>query len=109
MCALIGLVAAQVGPFWSGLLASLPIISACALLHQHVTAQADDVHRFLRGYVTGLGAKALFAVAFAWLVPWLPAALAVLLALLPALVAALLVSGHAPRPLRALAVRSTAV
>lgn len=106
MCALIGLVAAQVGPYWSGLLASLPIISACALIHQHLTAQQDDVHRFLRGYVAGLGAKALFAVAFAWLVVWLQAALALLLALLVALAAASLASGHGPRPLRTLAVRA---
>jgi hypothetical protein len=106
MCALIGLVAAQVGPYWSGLLASLPIISACALIHQHVSAQPDDVHRFLRGYVTGLGAKTLFAAAFAWLVVWLPAAVALLLALVLALVAALLASSPAKRPLWAVAGRA---
>jgi hypothetical protein len=108
MCALIGLVAAQVGPYWSGLLASLPIISACALIHQHVSAQPDDVHRFLRGYVTGLGAKTLFAAAFAWLVLWLPAAVAMLLALVLALVAALLASSPAKRPLWAVAGRAPA-
>lgn len=108
MCALVGVVAAQVGPYWSGLLASLPIISGCALLHQHVTAQPDDIHRFLRGYVTGLGAKALFAIAFAWLVVWLPAALALLLSLLLALVAAFLVTAHSLRPLWASTLRTPA-
>lgn len=94
MCGLVGMVAPQVGPYWSGLLASLPIISGCALLHAHVHARPDDIHRFLRGYVTGLGGKALFAVAFGSLVSWLPAALAMLLALGLAL---LLVCGPHPR------------
>jgi hypothetical protein len=81
MSGLVGLVAPHVGPYWSGLLASLPIISACVLLHEHLHARQDDIHRYLRGYVTGLGGKALFAVAFGALVPILPAALALLLSL----------------------------
>lgn len=77
--------AAQFGPFWSGLLASLPVISACVLVHLHLTADGASIARFLRGYVVGLGCKALFGIGFAVLVIHWPAPLAALLALAAAL------------------------
>ena len=60
--------AGALGPFWTGVLAALPIISGAALVHQHLTASHHDIQRFLRGYVAGLFGKALFAVTFALLI-----------------------------------------
>lgn len=56
------------GPFWAGLLASLPVIAGASLVNQHLTATHADIQRFLRGYVAGLLGKAMFAVTFALLV-----------------------------------------
>jgi len=53
------------GPFWSGLLASMPVIASAVLVHQHLTAAQADRQRFLRGYSMGLMGKAAFATAFA--------------------------------------------
>jgi hypothetical protein len=80
VCALLGAWSVQLGPYWSGLLASLPIVSACALVHQQVSAPADEVRRLLRGYVDGLAGKAVFGVLFAELLGPLQAAAALLLA-----------------------------
>jgi hypothetical protein len=55
-------------PFWAGVLAALPIISAAGLLVLHQTGTLDDVRHFLRGYVLGLLGKAGFALVFAILV-----------------------------------------
>lgn len=63
--ALIALWSPLLGPFWSGLLASLPVISSAALVQQHLTVPHVDRQRFLRGYATGLVGKAAFATAFA--------------------------------------------
>jgi hypothetical protein len=77
----VSLGAREFGPFWSGLLASLPIISAAALVTQHLTATHEDIQRFLRGYVAGLIGKAVFAVAFAAVVVHIGAPVAVVVAL----------------------------
>jgi hypothetical protein len=69
MAGLVSIVAAQVarafGPYWAGVMAALPVISAAALVNQHLTATHEDIRRFLRGYVAGLSGKALFALTFA--------------------------------------------
>lgn len=69
MAGVVGIVAALIasafGPFWAGVLAALPVISAAALVNQHLTATHDDIRRFLRGYVAGLSGKAMFALTFA--------------------------------------------
>lgn len=52
-------------PFWAGVLAALPIISAAALVVLHQTGTLDDVRHFLRGYVLGLIGKSAFGLAFA--------------------------------------------
>ncbi|MFN9028721.1 MAG: hypothetical protein ACK5XM_00555 [Betaproteobacteria bacterium] len=65
----VSLTSLQLGPYWSGLLASVPIISTCALVQQHVTLGGKSLHPFLAGYVDGLLAKAVFAASFAWLLP----------------------------------------
>lgn len=62
--AALSLAASQVGPFWCGLLAALPLISGCALVHQHLTATATDRQHFVHGYAVGLLSKLLFAVVF---------------------------------------------
>ena len=62
---LASVIAREIGAFWAGLFAALPIISGAALLHQHLTASHQDIQRFLRGYVAGLFGNALFALAFA--------------------------------------------
>jgi hypothetical protein len=54
------------GAFWCDIVASLPIISAIVVVHQHATGIHDDVQRFLRGYVLGLMGKAFFAAAFSF-------------------------------------------
>jgi hypothetical protein len=63
--AVIALWSPLLGPFWSGLLASLPVISSAVLVQQHLTVPHADRQRFLRGYTTGLVGKAAFATAFA--------------------------------------------
>lgn len=63
--AVIALWSPLLGPFWSGLLASLPVISSAALVQQHLTVPHADRQRFLRGYAMGLVGKAAFATAFA--------------------------------------------
>ncbi len=68
MSAVIGAHAREVGPLWAGLIASLPIISVCVLIHQQITATHHDVQRFLHGYLMGLVGKACFAAAFSMLV-----------------------------------------
>lgn len=78
----ISLAASQLGPFWSGLLAAMPVISAAALVTQHLNGAHEDIERFLRGYVAGLIGKAMFALAFAGLVMQLGASVAISAALL---------------------------
>jgi hypothetical protein len=73
--------ARELGPYWSGLLAALPVISAVVLVSQHLTAPHADIQRFLRGYVAGLIGKAAFAIAFAAAVVTTGAPLAILTAL----------------------------
>jgi uncharacterized membrane protein YfcA len=64
---LIAHTARDLGPYWAGLLASLPIISAATLVHEHVTVTHPDLESFLAGYVAGLFGKAAFALSFALL------------------------------------------
>jgi hypothetical protein len=68
------------GPFWSGLLASLPVIGSAALAYQHLTATHGDRQRFLRGYATGLVGTAAFATTFAGAAGELGASLAMAIA-----------------------------
>jgi len=61
--------ATQVGPFWSGVVAALPLISGFALVHLRRAGGPGDVCRFVRGYVPDVAAKALFLCSFALLAP----------------------------------------
>jgi hypothetical protein len=74
--ALVSLLALRVGAFWSGMLSTLPIISACALVHLRLAGGAGDVTRFVAGYLPGLFAKALFLFVFALLTAHLGALVA---------------------------------
>jgi hypothetical protein len=78
--ALVALWSPLLGPFWSGLLASLPVISSAALIYQHLNTPHEDRQRFLRGYATGLVGKAAFAVVFGVGATQLGSALAMALA-----------------------------
>jgi hypothetical protein len=79
---LAAIVARSLGPYWAGVMAALPVISAAALMNQHLNATHDDIRRFLRGYVAGLSGKALFALTFATVVAAAGAPLAIVLAVL---------------------------
>lgn len=94
--ATVSLLAIRVGPFWSGMLSTLPLISACALVHLRRAGGAGDVTRFVTGYVPGVFAKALFVFAFALTVPtWGPMPAAAL-ALAFSTVGALLLTARRP-------------
>jgi len=70
------------GSFASGLLASLPLISGAVAATEHASTGHVGVAHFLRGYVTGLLARAAFCAAFALLavpVGWEMASLAAML------------------------------
>jgi hypothetical protein len=80
--ALVSVYAETLGAFWCGVMASLPIISASVVVHQHTTASQRDVQRFLRGYVMGLIGKAFFAAAFSVAILYSAASVATIAALL---------------------------
>ncbi|MFP5398449.1 MAG: hypothetical protein ACLGIT_08980 [Gammaproteobacteria bacterium] len=61
--------AVEVGPFWTGVIAALPIISGFALVHLRRAGAPGDIRRFVRGYVPGVAAKAMFLFSFAMLAP----------------------------------------
>jgi hypothetical protein len=63
------------------MLSTLPLISACALVHLRRAGGPGDVTRFVSGYVPGLLAKAVFLFVFALAAPHLGAVPAVALAL----------------------------
>jgi hypothetical protein len=87
---LIAYAARELGPYWAGLLASLPIISAATLVHQHITADHPDLESFLAGYLAGLFGKAAFALSFALLATRQGVVPALFVALFVGLVAATL-------------------
>lgn len=80
--AAVSLLAREVGPYWSGVLSTLPLISACALLHLHHVADHGALRGFVSGYVLGVLAKALFVCVFAWTAPLLGAAASMVVAAL---------------------------
>lgn len=61
--------ASSVGPYWAGVMASLPLICACTLVHLHLVAGGSALSGFVGGYALGIGAKALFAYGFVVAVP----------------------------------------
>jgi|JI10StandDraft_1071094.scaffolds.fasta_scaffold35108_3 uncharacterized membrane protein (GlpM family) len=90
--AAVSLLAARVGPFWSGVLSTLPLISACALWHLQRRHGASALPGFVAGYLAGVLAKAVFACSFAWLAPRWGLAPAMALALAAGGAAALVVT-----------------
>lgn len=61
----VALLAAEIGPFWSGVLASPPLIAAAVAMHQHARGGGAATRPFLRGYVEGLLGRVVFGAAFA--------------------------------------------
>jgi len=84
------------GSFATGLLSSLPVISAAVVMVEHTQGGHRAAANFLHGYAWGLFGKAAFGTAFVLLAPRVgaPAALAL------ACACAGLMSLVAPRPLR---------
>jgi hypothetical protein len=68
LCMLTVAAAPLLGSFASGLLASLPLISAAVAATEHASSGHVGVAHFLRGYVVGLLARASFCASFALLV-----------------------------------------
>ena len=83
VAAALSAVAASVGPsiggFATGLLSSLPLITAAVAMAEHTTAGAGAARRFLAGYASGLFGKAIFGCVFALLAPTAGAPMALLL------------------------------
>ena len=80
--AAVSLLAARLGPYWSGALGSLPIILLLSLLHLQRTAGGAALPAFAAGYVVGVLVKAVFLCCFAMTVAaWGPASAGALAAL----------------------------
>lgn len=63
--ALAAALAVEVGPFWTGVLISPPLLAAAVAVELHRRpAGADDTLGFLHGYVAGLLVRGLFVAAF---------------------------------------------
>jgi hypothetical protein len=65
---LVAVCATSVGPFWTGVLASPPLVAAAVVMQQHRTAGHAAVCGFLHGYVGGLLGRAAFCAGFALLI-----------------------------------------
>lgn len=93
VAAAVSAVASSVGPaiggFATGLLSSLPLITAAVAMAEHARSGHRAASRFLTGYVGGLFGKVLFGVVFATIAPWF----GVLAAMLLGCAAAALMSG----------------
>ncbi len=68
------------GPFATGLLSSLPVISAAVAVFEHAHGGHRAVANFLQGYAWGLFGKVAFGAVFVLLAPRIGAAVALLLA-----------------------------
>ena len=72
--AAMSLLASRLGPYWSGVLSSLPIILVLSLLRLQRTAGVAALPAFVAGYVVGMLANAVFLCCFALTVAaWGPA------------------------------------
>jgi hypothetical protein len=68
----VALAAPEVGPFWTGVLASPPLIAGVIAIQQHTADGSPAAAAFLRGYVAGLVGRIGFGGAFATLPLLLP-------------------------------------
>ena len=72
--AAMSLLASRLGPYWSGVLSSLPVILVLSLLRLQRTAGVAALPAFVAGYVVGMLANAVFLCCFALTVAaWGPA------------------------------------
>lgn len=69
VCATAAHLAPQVGAFWAGAIAALPWISTFALVNLQRAGGPGALRGFIRGYVPGVVAKALFLATFAGVAP----------------------------------------
>lgn len=105
--ATVALLALRVGPYWSGVLSTLPLISACALVHLHRASGSAALPGFVSGYLVGVLAKALFLCSFAWAAPHWGSAAALVLAAMAGTAGAVMLAGW-QRSMRTLATRLAA-
>ncbi len=96
--AAVTLAAQSLGPFWSGVAATLPIVSACALEHLRRAGSEGDLVGFAIGYANGSFIKALVLFIFWVLVSTVGAPLALALGLLGGSAVAWLMLGRRQRP-----------
>lgn len=73
-------ISTQVGPFWTGAVAALPLISGCALVQLQRAGGSSEIRRFIAGYAPGVAAKAVFLFIFAMLAARVGAGVALCLA-----------------------------
>jgi hypothetical protein len=64
----VGVCAGELGAFWSGALASAPLIAAVVAMRLHVDEGSVAVAPFMHGYLGGVAARSCFAAAFGLLV-----------------------------------------
>jgi hypothetical protein len=79
--AVVSTCASELGSYWSGMVASLPVSSACVVIHQRITATHHDVRHFLRGYMAGLIGKVCFSAMFSFAILRCDAHVALVLAI----------------------------
>jgi hypothetical protein len=91
--ATVAVLALRVGPYWSGVLSTLPLISACALVHLHRASGSAALPGFVSGYLVGVMAKAFFLCSFAWAAPHWGTAPALVLAALAGTAGAMVLAG----------------
>lgn len=101
-------VAGWLGPRLSGLLTPFPIIAAVLAAFTHAQRGIDELHRLLRGLISGYGAFALFCFALALALRRLDPAAAFALATALALSTQGIVSMSLPRRFRSRVIRDEA-
>lgn len=94
--AVVSALAPRLGAHGAGLLATLPIISACAMVHLQSSGQGAAIAGFVRGYVVGIAAKSAFVFVFALALAGLGAATALVLALAAGAAAGVLLTRQKP-------------
>lgn len=64
----VGLLAGELGAFWSGVLSSAPLVAAAVAVRLHVDEGGHALAPFVRGYCAGLAGRTGFAALFGLLV-----------------------------------------
>lgn len=76
----VGLLAGDLGAFWSGLVAGAPLVAAIVVVRVHLDCGGRAVQEFMHAYCAGVVGRSLLTAVFCLLVPALGSALAMLVA-----------------------------